>query len=391
MPQSLTYNYNSVAQEVVCAEDAINGLAGILSRRGGSRAMVICGPSILAKSDVVRRVQSSLGGICVGLFPGVAPHSPVNTLDAAMELVADLKPDALVSVGGGSTHDTTKGIATLLGEGGKIHDHQVFFEPPDKIIMPHLSKDRGPIIAVSTTMGAAELSRGAGFADKDLGRKVSVADPGTIPRSIVIDGQALATTPMSILLSTAMWQLRVAIESVYSINHNPISDSLALGAISMLVKNLPHCSELEMDRLLNIKTAAAMASLGSVGGGINTATAHHVGGIFDVPHGDANAIMLPHSMRFNADASADRQTLIAQAMGIDTSLMRDHEAALSAADAVEDLRTSLGLPGRLRDVGVPEEGLELIAAATLKDRSLATNPKPVSDLGPIMQVLRNSW
>jgi len=143
--------------------------------------MVICGPSILAKSDVVHRVQSSLGGVYVGLFQGVAPHSPVNTLDEAMELVADLKPDALVSVGGGSTHDTTKGIATLLGEGGKIHDHQVVFEPPDKIIMPNLSKDRVPIVAVSTTMGAAELSRGAGFADKELGRKVSVADPGTIP------------------------------------------------------------------------------------------------------------------------------------------------------------------------------------------------------------------
>ena len=391
MHKSLTYNYDSVAQEVVCAEDAINSLTAILDRLGGTRAMVICGPTILDKSDVVRRVQSSLGDCCVGLFSGVLPHSPVHTLDEAMELVADLKPDALVSVGGGSTHDTTKGIATLLGEGGKIHDHQVIFEPPDKIVMPHLSKDRVPIIAVSTTMGAAEFSRGAGFADRDLGRKISVADLATIPRSIVIDGQALATTPMAILLSTAMGQLRVAIESVYSAKHNPISDSLALGAISMLVENLPHCPELGVDRLLNTKTAAAMASLGSVGGGINTATAHHVGGIFDVPHGDANAIMLPHSMRFNADASADRQALIAQAMGINTRGMNDHEAALSAADAVEDLRNALGLPGRLRDVGVPEEGLELIAAATLKDRSLATNPTPVSDAGPIMQVLRSSW
>jgi alcohol dehydrogenase len=185
--------------------------------------------------------------------------------------------------------------------------------------------------------------------------------------------------------------LRVAIESVYSVKHNPICDSLALYAISMLVKNLPECSKLEMDCLLNTKTAAAMASLGSVGGGINTATAHHVGGIFDVSHGEANAIMLPHSMRFNAEASADRQAMIAQAMGVDTAGMSDYEAALAAADAVEELRDSLGLPNRLRDVGVPEEGLVLIAAATLKDRSLATNPTPVTDAGPIMSVLRSSW
>ena len=391
MPQPLTYSYNSVSQEVVCAEDAISNLPGILDRLGSTRAMVVCGPSILEQSNVVQRVLDGLGDRCVGLFSGVAPHSPVHTLDEAMRLAKDSKPDALVSVGGGSTHDTAKGIATLLGEGGKIHDHQVIFEPPDKIIYPTLSSHRVPIVAVSTTMGAAELSRGAGFADKDLGRKVSVADPGAIPRSIVIDGQALATTPMSILLSTAIGQLRVAIESVYSVKHNPICDSLALYAISMLVQNLPECSQLEMDCLLNTKTAAAMASLGSVGGGINTATAHHVGGIFDVPHGEANAIMLPHSMRFNAQSSADRQAMIAQAMGVDTAGKSDYEAALAAADAVEELRDSLGLPNRLRDVGVPEEGLVLIAAATLKDRSLATNPTPVTDAGPIMSVLRSSW
>ena len=110
-----------------------------------------------------------------------------------------------------------------------------------------------------------------------------------------------------------------------------------------------------------------------------------------MPHGEANAIMLPHSMRFNAQSSADRQAMIAQAMGVDTAGKSDYEAALAAADAVEELCDSLGLPNRLRDVGVPEEGLVLIAAATLKDRSLATNPTPVTDAGPIMSVLRNSW
>ena len=392
MAQPLTYSYSSVTQEVVCAGDAISGLPGVLDRAGVTRAMVLCGPSILEKSDVVQRVRTALGDRFAGLFSGVAPHSPVHTLDEAMRVAGDLKPDGLVSVGGGSTHDTTKGVATLLGEGGTIHDHQVIFEPPDKVILPDLSPGRVPIIAVPTTMGGAEFSRGAGFADKDLGRKVLVADPGTIPCSIVIDGQALVTTPMSILLSTAMGQMRIAVETVYSTKHNPISDAMALSAISMLVKYLPQCPGLDLDCLLHTKTAASLASLAGVGGlGLNTATAHHVGGLYDVPHGDANAIMLPNTMRFNAEASADRQALIAQAMGIDTAGMSDQDAALAAADAVEALRDSLGLPGRLRDVGVPEEGLELIAAATLHDRALATNPRPVTDAGPIMAVLRSSW
>ena len=389
---ALSYTFNSVKHEVVCDVDAISSLPAVLHRAGASRALVLCGPSILAHSDVVPRVQEVLGSAFVGLYSGVAPHSPVATLDAAVALARETGPDALISVGGGSTHDTTKGVATLLGEGGRIHDYEAHFEPSDRISYPDLSPDRLPIITVPTTMGAAEFSRGAGFADRDLGRKVLVADPNTIPGYIVIDGKALATTPVDILTSTAMGQLRIAIETVYSTKHNPISDALALHAIALLVENLPRCADLELDCLLRTKTAAIMASLAGVGGlGMNTAIAHHVGGIFDVPHGEANAILLPHTMRYNAEACADRLALIARAMGIDTSDLSDDESARAAADGVENLRRSLGLPHRLRDVNVPEEGLELIASATLHDRALATNPRPVADAGPIMTVLREAW
>ena len=389
---ALSYTFNSVKHEVTCDTDAISQLPAVLRRAGASRAMVLCGPSILAHSDVVPRVQEALGSSFVGLYSGVAPHSPVATLDAAVALARETGPDALISVGGGSTHDTTKGVATLLGEGGRIHDYEAHFEPPDRVSYPDLSPDRLPIITVPTTMGAAEFSRGAGFADRDLSRKILVADPNTIPSYIVIDGKALATTPVGILTSTALGQLRIAIETVYSTKHNPISDVLALHAITLLVENLPRCADLELDCLLRTKTAAIMASLAGVGGlGMNTAIAHHVGGIFDVPHGEANAILLPHTMRYNAEACADRLALIAGAMGIDTGGMSDDEAAHAAADRVENLRRSLGLPDRLRDVNVPEEGLELIASATLHDRALATNPRPVADAGPIMTVLREAW
>ena len=156
----------------------------------------------------------------------MAPHSPVATLDAAVAL-AKSRRGCTVSVGGGSTHDTTKGVATLLAEGGTIHDWEAHFEPPNKVTIPDFSPHRLPIITITTTMGAAELSRGAGFADRDLGRKILVADPNTIPGYIIIDGKALATTPVSILTSTAMGQLRIAIESIYSTSRNPISDGMA--------------------------------------------------------------------------------------------------------------------------------------------------------------------
>jgi alcohol dehydrogenase class IV len=134
-----------------------------------------------------------------------------------------------------------------------------------------------------------------------------------------------------------------------------------------------------------------MVMLARPGLGLNTAIAHQLGGLYDVPHGEANSVLLPHTMRFNMDACAPRLAMVAEAMGIKTGGMTDEDAALAAADGVAQLCRDLELPETLRDVGVPEEALELIAAATLHDRGLATNPKPVYDAGPIMSVLRAAW
>ena len=394
MPTStLQYRYNPMHQDIVCSEAAINDLPAVVDRLGGSRAMITCGPTILSACNVVPRVQEALGSRYVGAYSGVAPHSPVDTVEAGAAMAEEAQPDVFISVGGGSTHDTTKAIATLLAEGGDIRDYAIFFEPPDKIVVPPTPSPKLPIIGVPTTMGCAEFSRGGGgITDRQQGRKLSIAGDGVTPRTIVVDGQALATTPLRILVSTAIGQLRIAIETVYSTGRNPIGDGMALHAIRLLFENLPRCKDGDIDTLLTTKTACAMASLASFGGlGLNTATCHHVGGLYDVPHGEANAILLPHTMRYNLDACADRQRMIAEAIGVASSTMTDEEAGLAAADAVDELCRELELPRTLREVGVPEDGLEYIATATLKDRSLSTNPKPVVDAGPIMEVLRAAY
>ncbi len=394
MPNSaLSYRYNPLHQDIICSETAIDDLSRVVDDLGCSRAMITCGPTILAACDVVPRVQQALGDRYVGTYSGVAPHAPVDTVEAGVDTAKETQPDLFISVGGGSTHDTTKAIATLLGEGGDIHDYVIIYEPPNRVIVPPTPSPKLPIISVPTTMGCAEFSRGGGgITDHNLGRKMSLAGEGVTHRTVVIDGQALATTPLRILVSTAIGQLRIAIETVYSTGHNPIGDGMALHAIRLLFENLPRCKDGDIDNLLSIKTACAMASLGSFAGlGLNTATCHHVGGLYDVPHGEANAILLPHTMRYNLDACADRQRLIAEAIGVARSGMTDEDAGLAAADAVDGLCRELELPRTLREVSVPEEGLEYIATATLQDRSLSTNPKQVVDAGPIMEVLRAAY
>ena len=390
---TLRYRYDPLHQDIVCSEAAINDLPRVVDSLGGGRAMITCGPTILSACDVVPRVQEALGSRYVGTYSGVAPHSPVDTVEAGAAMAQETQPDIFISVGGGSTHDTTKAIAVLLAEGGDIRDYAIFFEPPDTIIVPPTPSPKVPIVSVPTTMGCAEFSRGGGgITDHEQGRKLSIAGDGVTHRTVVIDGQALATTPLRILVSTAIGQLRIAIETVYSTGRNPIGDGMALHAIRLLFENLPKCKDGDIDTLLTTKTACAMASLASFGGlGLNTATCHHVGGLYDVPHGEANAILLPHTMRYNLDACADRQRMIAEAIGVANSSMTDEEAGLAAADAVDGLCRELELPRTLREVGVPEDGLEYIATATLQDRSLSTNPKPVVDAGPIMEVLHAAY
>ena len=387
------YRYDPLHQDIICAESAIDALPATVDALGASRAMITCGPTILRACNVVPRVQEALGSRYVGTYSGVLPHSPVQTVEEGAAMAKETQPDVFISVGGGSTHDTTKAIATLLAEGGDIRDYAVIFEPPDKIIVPPTPSPKLPILSVPTTMGCAEFSRGGGgITDHEQGRKLSIAGDGVTHRTVIIDGQALATTPVRILVSTAIGQLRIAIETVYSTGRNPIGDGMALHAIRLLFENLPKCHEGDIDTLLTTKTACAMASLASFGGlGLNTATCHHVGGLYDVPHGEANAILLPHTMRYNLDACADRQRLIAEAIGVANSTMTDEEAGLAAADAVDGLCRDLQLPRTLREVGVPEDGLEYIATATLQDRSLSTNPKPITDAGPIMEVLHAAY
>ncbi|MEC9309052.1 MAG: iron-containing alcohol dehydrogenase family protein [Chloroflexota bacterium] len=392
----LEYNYKNIGQDIICGPHTIDSINETLDDLRVTKALIVCGPTILSQSDVVHRTQASLGDRYLGTFSGVAPHSPVSTVEEGVAICKDLQPEVIVAVGGGSTSDTAKGISMVWSGGGDIHDYAIQFEPPNKIIYPETPTETIPIVAVPTTLGGAELSSGGGgFTDKALGRKISLSGRTTRPKVVIVDGQALATTPMRIMLGTAIGQLRIAIESVYSTSHNPIGDALALHSIRMIMDYLPKCVERDLNVLLHAKTAAClpMLAMSAVGGGlgINTAIAHHVGGLYGVNHGEANAILLPHTMRYNLDACADRQVLIAEAMGIDVKGMSEEESGLAAAESVASLCRSLDLPERLRDVDVPKDGLEYIAAATLHDRALATNPKPISDATPIMDVMNMAW
>ena len=391
MAEQLSFIHQGVAHRIVCGRDSIASLRDEVEGLGAKRAMVMCGPSILKHSDVVGRVQKALGDKYVGIFSGAQPHVPLDTVAPAVESARELKADVFISVGGGSTHDTTRCTVILLAEGGNLRDHGIRVEPPNKRITPKLSRPKLPVIAVSTTFGAAEYGGSGGFADKELGRYVQVNDSKTAPKVKIIDGLALTTTPLDILLSTGLGQLRVAIESIYSREHNPISDALCLHGIRLLKRLLPLCGDRDVEMLLHAKVAAGLPAIAKVQKGLNTAMAHQIGGIYNVDHGIANAIPLPYTMRFNLEASAPQQALIAEALGVKVSGLSDAEAGLAAADEVAALTKSLGVATRLRDVGIAEHSLEAIAKNTMLDKHIPTNPKRITSHQQILEVLQQAW
>ena len=134
--KATSYRYYPLHQDIICDETAIDALPQTVDDLGCGRVMITCGPTILQACNVVPRVQEALGQRYAGTYSGVAPHSPVETVEAGVEMARELQPDVFISVGGGSTHDTTKAMATVLAEGGDIHDYAITFEPPDRITVP---------------------------------------------------------------------------------------------------------------------------------------------------------------------------------------------------------------------------------------------------------------
>jgi alcohol dehydrogenase len=152
MLAALSYTYSTIERHVVCKPDAIAALCDVLERVHAASAMIVCGPTILRHANVVQRVQATLGKRCVGVFSGVLPHAPVAMFAEALRLARELRPEALVSVGGESSHDTAKGLSTVLAQGGTIHDYATRFTPPDRVEFPAFTADKIPVIAVPTTI-----------------------------------------------------------------------------------------------------------------------------------------------------------------------------------------------------------------------------------------------
>jgi alcohol dehydrogenase class IV len=372
---------------IVFGAGVVRDLALECKRLGVERAVVVTDKVLRERTDVVSRVQAALGARCAGIYDGVIPDTSVQTIDQGAAFAKQKGCDGLISVGGGSSIDTAKGIAIVLTMGGGIRDHQG---------SQSLGRKQTTHIAVPTTAGTgSEVSQYAVVKDHEAHEKMHYADDHIVPDTAVLDPEVTLGMPRGLTAATGADALTHAIEAYQSINRNPMSDALAIGAIRMIAQYLAKACEDGSDlvargQMLVAANLAGMAFNAS-GVGLVHAMAHIVGARYGVHHGTANAICLPHVMRFNADELAARLRDIGDALGLDVRGLSDEAAAQAASDAVLKLNARIGLPAHLREVGVPENELDACAEQSLSDGAIVYNGKFAADKDLVLGVYRAAY
>ncbi len=379
----LQYNCNT---NIISGHGSLAAIYKEMVNLGCRRALIMTDPGV-RKAGLVQLVQNALVDFCVGVFDNIAQDTDLDTVDAAVAMARELGADCMVSVGGGSVIDTAKAVCVTLKNGGKANDH---------IAIYRLQEPQTPHIVIPTTSGTgSEVTNVAVIKSKTAGRKVYIVDRFIMPNTAILDPRFTMTLPPALTATTAMDAMTHAVEALTSIMSQPICDGQALQAVRLIRENLPKAIANGKDEKArnHLQIGATMAgwafAIAQVG--LAHAMAHTVGILHNVPHGAACGIFLPAVMRFNVDFAADKLAMAAQALGVNTHGMDDRSAALAAADAVEALMKEAGHPMRLRDVGVPEDGLAMCAFHAIADSAALFNARPVNDPQEVLELYQQVY
>lgn len=379
------YIYNCPTK-INAGHGALGSVAKEVVDLGGHRVLLMTDKGIV-KTGLAQLAQNALTNFCVGVFDSIPQDTDLETVDAAAEMARQLNVDCIVSVGGGSVIDTAKAVCVTLKNGGCCNDN---------ISWARLREAQIPHIVIPTTAGTgSEVTWAAVIKNKVAGRKSYIIESKIAPNVAILDPRFTITMPPDLTAATAMDAMTHAVEALTTLTTNPISDGQALHAIRLIKENLPTAfadGQNETARL-NLAAAATMAGCAFTISfvALAHAMAHTVGMLYSIPHGTACGIMLPKVMRFNVDHATDKLALIALQLGVNTFQMEKREAALAAADEIETLMESVQHPMRLRDLGVPEDGLEECSFHAAGDPVVLYNARPVNAPEEILEIYKQVY
>lgn len=331
-------------------------------------------------ADIIRKE-----GLEAAIFPDAEPNPTDRNVEEGLAVFREEQCDGLVSLGGGSSHDAAKGIGLVAANGGRIHD----YEGVDVSQNPST-----PLIAINTTSGtASEMTKFTIITDSERKVKMAIVDKHITPLISINDPDLTVKKPVALTAATGVDALTHAIEAFVSTNANPLTDACAIQAMKIIPKYLPRAvsngEDLEArEQMVYAQFLGGMAfnnaSLGYV-----HAIAHQMGGFYNFPHGECNAILLPHVCRFNLIAKEERFAEIAGYLGVNTEGMSTREAAESAIAALEQFTRDLGIPDGFKSMGAKEEDIDTLAENAMKDVTSLTNPRKPT-LEQVKQIIRDA-
>ena len=367
----------------VVSVQAAGGLEELASQR-----FLVLASSTAGRSPVATDLLRSLGPRAVHAELHVGSHSRRETLDGIVAAAAGKAPDAILAIGGGSVFDMAKAVSMMLGEEAPLEALATRVLPEGGLHQPRLDGPRLPIVAFPSTLSGAETTFGFSIRDAD-GRKLMFWDPRLSANTVVMSQSLVDSVPKRVLAGSAFNALAHCVEAAYSRTRNEVTDALSeCGARSLLAGMEQLASGDEQGRsraVASLFTGAHFAALAITQArvGLHHAICHALGGRLGISHGDANALMLPLVVAFNAPhAGAPFDDFLSN-----IGFGRPREDAVGRlVERLLGLRDRFGLPSSLRHVQVERDHLAGLVADVLDDRGSHFNPKrpTANDIGAIL-------
>ena len=366
---------------------AIAEVVNEISKRGFEKTLVVTDPDLL-KFGVTQKVTALMDDASkpYEIFSDVKANPSVRCVKAGVEAFRKAGADSIVAIGGGSAMDTAKAI-------GIIVNNPEFSDVTSLEGVAPTKNPCVPIIAVPTTAGtAAEVTINYVITDEEKKRKFVCVDPHDIPIVAVVDSDMMSSMPKGLTASTGMDALTHAIEGYTTLAAWELTDMMHLKAIEIISRSLRGAVNNEPEGREGMALGQYVAGMGfsNVGLGVVHGMAHPLGAFYDTPHGIANAVLLPYVMEYNAPYTGEKFKHIAEAMGVDTAGMSQEEYRKAAVDAVRQLSKDVGIPAKLREIGVKEEDLPALAEAAMADVCTGGNPRPCT-VESILEIYKTAF
>lgn len=343
------FTFQALPTRVIFGSGTIGRLPDEIRRLGLSRVLVLSTPQQVVEA---KRLAAGLGPLAAGIFTGATMHTPVAVTEAALAVVREIEADGVVSVGGGSTTGLGKAIAVNTGL---------------------------PQIVVPTTYAGSEMTDILGET-KD-GVKTTRRSPAIQPETVIYDIDLTLGLPVGMSATSGLNAIAHAVEALYAEDGSPMVSLVAEAGIAAFAKALPVIVAEPMDT--RARADALYGSwlcgtcLGMVSMALHHKLCHTLGGTFDLPHAETHGIVLPHATAYNAPAAPEAMARIVRALG-----------ATDAAQGLHDLARRIGAPRALKDIGMPESGID--RAADLAVANPYRNPRPI-EREAVRRLIARAW